>query len=63
MWAVFRYSTGRLAIYCTEEREAQFVVNALVEDDAALGIMVPDWGYKLMTVTESVDELCNGLDA
>jgi hypothetical protein len=68
MWAVFRYSTGRILCYFTEERSAQLYCDDQNRYDAdVLGarmvVMPHDWGYKLMTVKDSVDELCNGLDA
>jgi hypothetical protein len=68
MWAVFRYSTGRILCYFTEERSAQLYCDDQNRYDREgwRGIpltQAPDWGYKLMTVKDSVDELCNGLDA
>lgn len=71
MWAVFRYSTGRILsyfvdemgaqLYCEDQNSLDAQINATHESEYVLP--EGDWGYKLMTVHESVDELCNGLDA
>lgn len=73
MYAVFRYSTGRILSYFTDERSAQlycddqndqdtqFLKDFPISSDARTP--APDWGYKLMTVGASVDELCEGLNS
>lgn len=67
MWAVFRYSTGRVLSYFTDERSAQDYVNDQNNQDRLIllnqnNIMYyPDWGYRLAHIEEVTNELASEL--
>lgn len=51
MWQVFRYSDCRVISYFTVERDAEVYVDYLNLDEPG------NYGWKLCTITDSIDDL------